>query len=124
MFPSGPVIKCLSMFFGKGMASAFCFTTRTVQLACHKISANALLFVTLNNTRSRDCLRSYYFLTRMRGVNRRTDWRILKIFLPGFRIADSSIFFARISDSGQKLKGRFAYPYLTPLKVKMQNFMR
>ena len=64
-----------------------------------------------------------------RGVNRRTDWRILKIFLPGFRIqsniltdfwimqlqqiADSSIFcpgildFACNSDSGRKWKGRF-----------------
>ena len=70
-------------------------------------------------------------------MNRRTDRRILKIFLPGFRIqseiltdfrilqlqqnADSSIFFwaqildfacntnifARISDSGRKFNGGF-----------------
>ena len=71
-----------------------------------------------------------------RGVNRQTDQRILKIFLPGFRIqseiltdfrilrlwwiADSSIFwarildltynsniFARISDSVRKWRGGF-----------------
>ena len=72
----------------------------------------------------------------MKGVDRRTDGRIFKIFLPGFRIqseiltdfrilqlqriADSSIFwarifdftcnwyiFARISDLGRKWKGGF-----------------
>ena len=66
-----------------------------------------------------------------KGVNRRTDRRILKIFLPGFRIQseiltdfrilqlqrieDSSILdfacnsniFAWISDSGRKWKGGF-----------------
>ena len=71
-----------------------------------------------------------------RGVKRQTDQRILRIFLPGFRIqteiladfrilrlrqiADSSIFwarildftcnsniFARISDSGRKWRGGF-----------------
>ena len=76
------------------------------------------------------------FVTYSRGVNRRTDRRILEIFLHGFRIqseiltdfrilqlqrnADSSIFcarildfacntniFAPISDSGRKFNGGF-----------------